>query len=205
MTPTDRFVTRFAAEPPQDALPYGRWAETLRAEFLRACLDLEGDLGEPGELRFFPDRTWWGRTYIPVTSRTSAGLDLYGYVSFAPGHGSEEPSDFEGVADWTEETAEANPEWRMDLCDEVIGGWRGEHANVAAMTLVWGVPVTAAGGAVATAELAGLVVDQCQLFEDRFTLVAPDSYRGDTLEIALWDSRGNEVTRESLYDEDDDD
>ena len=30
MPPTDRFVTSFAAEPPQEPLPYGRWADTLR-------------------------------------------------------------------------------------------------------------------------------------------------------------------------------
>ena len=28
MPPEDRFVPRFAAEPPQDLLPYGRWAQT---------------------------------------------------------------------------------------------------------------------------------------------------------------------------------
>ena len=69
MAPTDRFVTRFAAEPPQDGIPYGRWAERLREEFLAACLriDAEGeDLGEPGELLWHPDRTWDGRTYVPA-------------------------------------------------------------------------------------------------------------------------------------------
>ena len=29
MPPTDRFVARFAAEPPQETLPTGRWAERL--------------------------------------------------------------------------------------------------------------------------------------------------------------------------------
>src|SRR3712207_7889075 len=38
--------------------------------------------------------------------------------------------------------------------------WRGEQGNVAEMTLVWG-RVFVAGGAIVTAELAGLVVDQC--------------------------------------------
>src|SRR3712207_1519937 len=129
MPPEERFVTRFAAEPPQDSLPYGRWAETLRAEFRGAVFEIGEDVGEIGELRFFPDRTWWGRTYVPVTTRTSSGLDVYGFVSFAPGGGDDEPSDFAAHADWTEETAEANPDWRMDLCEEVVGGWRGEHNN----------------------------------------------------------------------------
>jgi hypothetical protein len=200
--PEERFVARFAAEPAQDALPYGRWAETLREHFLAACLEIEEDVGEAGELRYFPDRTWWGRTYVPITSRSSTGLDLYGYVAFAPGHDGAEPADFEAHADWTEETAEANPDWRMDLCEEVIGGWRGEGGRSAAMTLVWGVPLVA-GGAIATAELARLTVDQCPLLEDRFTLIAPDAYRGDTIEVALFDARGSELARESLYEDDD--
>ena len=90
----------------------------------------------------------------------------------------------------------------MDLCDEVIGSWRGEGGNVAEMTLVWGVPQIR-GGIVATAELADLCVDQCLLVEDRFTLVAPDDYRKDFLEIKLFNVRGEELARESLYAEDD--
>ena len=201
MPPEERFVSRFAAEPPQEPVPYGRWAELLKGEFLAACLRLGPDVGEAGELRFFPDRTWWGRTYVPVTSRSSTGLDLFGYVSFAPATEDHDASDFLAEADWTEETAEANPEWQMDLCEEVIGGWRGEQGNTAAMTLVWGVPLVR-GGRVVTAELAGLAVDQCVLADDRFTLVAPDSYRGDDLEIVLWNGRGGELARESLYEDD---
>jgi hypothetical protein len=54
-----------------------------------------------------------------------------------------------------------------------------------------------------TAELANLAVDQCALVEERFTLVAPDDYRGDVLEIKLWDKGGDELALESLYVEDD--
>ena len=88
MPPVERFVCRFAAEPPQEALPHGAWAKTLQAEFLAACLriDAEGqEIGEAGELRWFPDRSWNGRTYVPVTARTTTGLELFGYVSFVPG------------------------------------------------------------------------------------------------------------------------
>ncbi len=201
MPPDSRPVPRFAAEPPQERLPYGRWAETLQAEFLAAALSVEGDLGEPGELVWFPDRTYAGRTYVPVTSRTSTGLELFGHVSFVPG--DPEPSDLRAVADVTEETAEAHPEWRVDLCEEVIGTWRGEGGATAQVTLVWGVPLVDAG-TVATAELGGrvtIVVDQCELIENRFTLVAPDDYRGDTLSVRVWDRRGAELAHESLYDD----
>jgi hypothetical protein len=199
VTPTDRLVCRFAAEPPQEPLPYGRWATRLREEFLAACLEAGPEEGTPQAIVWHPDRTWDGRTYVPATVRTDQQVEFFGFVSFAPGHGDEEPTDFVAVADHTDELAENHPEWRMDLCDEVLGGWRGEGGNVAAMTLVWGVPLLP-GGAVVTAELAGLAVDQCALVEDRFTLIAPDDYRGDTLEVLLWDARGSELARESLYE-----
>jgi hypothetical protein len=204
MPPEDRFVCRFPAEPPQEPIASGRWAETLQAEFLGAALriDTEGtELGDPGELHWFPDRTWAGRTFVPVTSRTANALDLFGYVSYVPGEDGGEPSDYYSWADFTDETSERNPDWRMDLCEEVIGGWRGEHGEMAAMTLVWGVPMVR-GGSIATAELAGLTVDQCVLASDRYTLIAPDAYRGDYLEIALWGMSGNELARESLYEDD---
>ena len=210
MPPEERFVTRFAAEPPQDALPSGRWADTLTAEFLDACLriDSEGeDLGEAGVPTWYPDRTWNGRTYVPVTARTTTNLEVFGYVSFVPGDldGSgdeQEPGDFAASADFTDQLAEANPDWKMDLCDEVIGTWRGEAGNRAEMTLVWGIPQIR-GGIIATAELADLCVDQCLLTGDRFTLIAPDDYRQDFLEIKLFNVRGEELARESLYAEDD--
>ena len=207
MPPEDRFVCRFAAEPPQSPLPYGRWAETLQAEFLAACLRIDADgedLGDAGELAYYPDRTWAGRTYIPVSTRSSTGFELYGYVSFTPGDEHEEPSDFYGWADFTDVTADDNPDWKVDLTEEVVGGWRGEQGKVAAMTLVWGRPLID-GGAVVTAELARLTVDQCTVADDRFTMIAPDAYREDYLEVALYDRKGNQLARESLYEDDGED
>jgi hypothetical protein len=202
MPPTDRFVISFAAEPPQEGLPYGRWAETLKAQFLAAVreLDTEGEeLGEPGEISWFPDRAFSGRTYIPAAARTSGGFELFGFVSFSDG--TDGPSDFEASADFTTEVAESHPDWQLDLNDEVIGTWRGELGNTADMTLVWGVPLIP-GGTQVTAELANLAVDQCELAEQRFTLIAPDNYRSDYLEIKLWGKNGQELARESLYVED---
>ena len=203
MPPEPRFVIRFAAEPPQEGLPYGRWAEQLGSEFLAACLRIDTDdeeIGEPGEISWFPDRTFGGRTYVPATARTTAGYELYGHVSFARDEDGE-PTEFEATADFTGETAEANPDWQIDLCDEVIGAWRGENGSTAAITLVWGVPMVR-DGAIVTAELADLAVDQCTLLEGRFTLIAPDDHRGDTLDVKLFDNRGRELAAESLYEDD---
>ena len=194
-------MPRFAAEPPQEELPYGRWAQRLGEEFLAAALRLDlqaTELGEPGEVLWYPDRSWHGRTYVPGTARTSAGYELFGYVRFVPGGADGEPRDFFAHVDFTEETAERNPDWRIDICDEVIGAWRGHGGQAASMTLVWGHPLVS-GGVVVTAELAGLAVDQCELVDERFTLIAPDDYRHDLLEIKLFDSRDRELARESLY------
>ena len=209
MPPTDRFVISFAAEPPQEALPYGRWSDTLRDHFLAACreIDSEGsDLGEAGEIAWFPDRSYAGRTYIPAVARTTTGYELFGFVSFAEGgeQASRGPVDFVTRVDYTSETAEDNPDWKLDINDEVVAQWRGEQGNVADITLVWGVPMIP-GGAIVTAELANLAVDQCELVEERFTLLAPDNYRQDLLEIKLWDRAGSELASESLYVDDDED
>jgi hypothetical protein len=201
MPPEERFLPRFAAEPPQEDLPYGRWQERLSEEFLTEAERLdsgEAELGEPGEILWYPDRTWHGRTYVPGTTLTTGGYELFGYVRFVPAGEGGEPGDFSAQVDFTEETAERNPDWQLDLCDEVIGSWRGHAGAVAAMTLVWGHPLVS-GGRIATAELADLAVDQCELLHERFTLIAPDDYRHDLLEIKLFGGKGQELARESLY------
>jgi len=201
MPPESFAVPRFAAEPPQEHLPSGRWADTLRAELLAAAQHL-GEIGEPGDVVWFPDRTYAGRTFVPATVRTSDGLELFGYVSYVVG---DEPGNYHSAADITEETAEAHPEWKIDLCDEVIGTWRGTGGRAAQMTLVWGVPLIE-GAAIATAELGGRVrvtVDQCEVVENRFTLIAPDDYGGDTLDVRVFDAKGTELAVESLYEDED--
>jgi len=206
MPPTDRFVITFAAEPPQHELPFGRWAEVLSEQFAAACADIDSEgeeIGTPTEIDWFPDRTFAGRTYVPAASRTAYGYELFGYVSFVD-EGGDGPDDFEARADFTGDTAEANPDWQLDLNEMVLSTWRGEAGHVAEMTIVWGRPLLS-GGVTVTAELADHAVDQCELVEERFTLIAPDNYREDYLEVKLWDKTGHELAVESLYVEDDED
>jgi hypothetical protein len=202
MAPSARPIPSFAAEPPQEALPYGRWAETLAESFLEACHGIESDeeLGDPGEVVWFPDRTFAGRTYVPATAPTSNGYELFGFVSFAREHEGAAAADLEAEADFTDETAEANPHWRLDLSDQEIGTWRGPEGRRGEIALVWGVALVGAG-AVATTELGPDTTDQCLLVEDRFTLVSLDNYTGDFIEVKLWDRRGRELAAESLYEE----
>lgn len=210
MPPEPRPSPRFAAEPPQEEQPHGRWEARLREELLSALpslQDSEPALGSPGDVLWYPDRSWHGRTYVPATCATDSGYELFGYVRFVAAGASGEPHDFFAQLDFTDQTAARNPDWELDLCDEVVGSWRGEGGASAAMTLVWGHPLIA-GGRIVTAELGDATVDQCVLVSERFTLLAPDDYRHDLLEVVLYDGRGRELARESLYaahdDEDED-
>ena len=202
MPPSERPIPRFAAEPPQEALPYGRWADALAGRFREAvdAIESDEDLGEVGEVRWFPDRTWSDRTYYPASATTTTGYEVFGYVSFTREHEGAEASDFYAVADFTDETAEANPDWTLDLSDEELGPWRGPQSRRGVMTLVWGVALVP-HGAVATAELGPTTTDQCVLLEDRFTLVSLDNYTGDYIEVKLWGEGGAELAAESLYEE----
>ena len=202
MPPEERPIPRFVAEPPQEVLPYGRWADALGERFREACalIEADEDIGEPGDITWFPDRTFSGRTYVPATAPTSEGFEVFGYVSFTREHEGAEATAFEARADYTDETAEANPDWELDLSDHEITSWRGPQGRRGEMTLVWGVAIRS-GGAIVTAELGPTVTDQCQLSEDRFTLVSLDNYTGDYIHVKLWSGTGGELAAESLYEE----
>jgi hypothetical protein len=188
----------FAAEPPQEPLPYGRWAEALGEQFAAAAP--EGNEVDVAAIAWFPDRTWNGRTYVPATVPVGDG-EVFGYVSYTREHEGAQAADFRATADFTEETAEQNPDWTLDLSDEEIGQWRGPQGRRGIVTLVWGVALVP-NGAVATAELGPTTTDQCELVDDRFTLVSVDTYTGDYVEVRLYGARGAELARESLYEED---
>lgn len=192
----------FVAEPPQESMPYGRWEERLRDEVVAAVGRMETDeeIGETGQLTWFPERTWGGRTYVPFTAPTSEGFEVFGYVSYTREHEGAEATGFAAVADYTTETAEANPDWSLDLSDQEVGHWRGPEGRRGALTLVWGVALVD-GGAVATTELGPTTTDQCTLVDNRFTLVSLDDYTGDYVEVRLFDRRGRELARESLYED----
>jgi hypothetical protein len=202
MPPEQRPIPRFVAEPPKEGRPYGRWADALTRHFLAAVdlVDTDEDLGEPGEVSWFPDRTFAGRTYIPASATTSTGFEVLGYVSFTREHEGAEARGFEAFADYTDETAEANPDWELDLSDHELAPFNGGGPRRGEITLVWGVALVT-NGVLATAELGPTTVDQCQLMDDRFTLVALDSYTGDYLEVKLYGQGGGELATESLYED----
>ena len=194
MPPAVRPIPLFAAEPSQEPLPYGRWGEALTEHFAARCETPIGDVS------WFPDRTWAGRTYVPATAPAEAGGEWFGFVSYTREHEGAQATDFVAEADFTEETAELNPDWSLDLSDHEIGQWRGAEGKRGVITLVWGVALVA-NGAVATAELGPDTTDQCPLVDNRFTLVSLDAYTGDYVEVRLYGARGAELARESLYED----
>jgi hypothetical protein len=221
--PTARPIPRFIADFPQEGRPYGRWAGRLTEEFAKACERHTAEAGsplDPETIRWFPERGWGGRMYVPVTGRgaepTGGGepaqgqqasrpvlVEYFGHVSFVrPEDG--EPDDLRASADFTDVTAEDNPHWKIDLSDDVIGAWRAEGDRGADITLVWGLPLVR-GAVAATAELDGEVLDQAPVQDGRFTLIAVDAVRGFGddlfLEVRLWDRTLRQLAAESLYDE----
>jgi hypothetical protein len=202
MPPDQRPIPRFIAEPPHDGLPYGRWADQLRGLFVDAVNEIDTEdeeIGQPEEISWFPERTLGDRTYIPATARTTEGLEVFGFVAFDHGPGGE-PSSFTARADYTDETADTHPDWELDLSEEEIGSWRGSGDLTGTVALVWGHALRP-GGALATAELGPTTTDQCEVVEDRFTLISLDEWTGDYLEVKLWDAKGGLIAGESLYEE----
>jgi hypothetical protein len=188
----------YTAEPQQEPLPYGRWAEALAGQFLdRARAETESEVGD---IRWFPERTWNGRTYVPATAPLEDGGEVGGFVSYSREHEGAQATDFAAAAYSTEDTAEDNPDWTLDLNDEEIGHYRGPQGRRGKITLVWGVALVP-NGAVATAELGPTTTDQCELVDDLFTLVSLDDYTGDYIEVRLYGPNGDELASEPLYEE----
>jgi hypothetical protein len=207
--PVARPVPSFVASSSQEGIPYGRFAEILGEHFREraaAIEDLPGGAEPPTEIAWFPERAWGGRVWIPAAARVDSEdgqIEIFGHVSYVqPDEG--EPQDLRAVADFTDVLADDNPEWRIDLNDDVIGRWRGERSMSGDVTLVWGRPLVP-GAVGATAELGAATVDQLEISDGRFTLIALDALEGfgdDVfLEVKLWSRRAQELASESLYAE----
>ena len=223
MPPTRKPFPRFIADAAQETAPYGRWEERLTSEFVSACEPLVPEAGsavDPETIRWFPDRLWSGRVYVPVSARAADATtdedgeavlaEFYGWVSYVPGEDDGEPAAMRAKADFTDVTAEDNPDWKIDINDDVVGAWRTDGSRGGDVTLIWGLPLVR-GAVAATAELDGETIDQAPVHEGRFTLVAVDAVHGFGddlfLEVKLWNRSVRELASESLYaeaDEEDD-
>jgi hypothetical protein len=208
VAPNPRPIPSFIADTSQEGIAAGRFAVRLREAFVEAVdavEDLPVGATVPEEIDWFPERAWGGRVWVPVSARTESEegtLELFGHVSYALPIGEGDATDFRATADFTDVLAEDNPDWKIDLNDDVIGRWRGENGRAGAVTLVWGRPLVR-GAVAATAELDGETVDQEEIVRDRFSLVALDAleaYGDDVfMQVKLWTRRAVELASESLY------
>ena len=208
MPPNPRPIPRFIADNSQEGIPHGRFAEQLAETFRAGCREIEdlpAGVSAPSQIEWFPERTWGGRTWVPATARAEGDegeIELFGHVSYVrPQDG--DPEDLRAKADFTDVLAENNPDWKIDLNDDVIGHWKGEARMGGDITLVWGRPLVP-GAVAATAELELETVDQEALSDNRFTLLALDALKGYGddifLTVKLWSRRAAELAAESLYD-----
>jgi hypothetical protein len=215
MPPIRRPFPRFIADASQENRPYGRFEERLREAFASACEPFAAEAGsalDPMTVKWFPDRSWGGRVYVPASGRAAEAVatdegepalaEFYGWVSFARGDEAGEPQDLKAKADFTDVTADDNPEWKIDLNDDVVGDWRTDGGRGGDVTLIWGLPLVR-GAVAVTAELDGDPIDQAPITDGRFTLVAVDAVHGFGddlfLDVKLWDRAVRELASESLY------
>ena len=137
----------------------------------------------------------------PAPRAPEGRLELFGHVSYVQPAAASPPTS-RAEADFTDVLAEDNPDWKIDLNDDVIGRWRGENGRAGAVTLVWGRPLVR-GAVAATAELDGETVDQEEISNGRFTLIALDALEGYGddifMQVKLWSRRAQELASESLY------
>jgi hypothetical protein len=220
MPPTKRPFPRFIADASQQGRPYGRFEDRLRNEFARACNGLKVEAGaalDPMTVKWFPDRAWGGRVYVPASGRAETEttdengdpvlVEFYGWVSFAQVDGESEPTDLRSKTDFTDVTAEDNPDWKIDINDDVVGAWTTDGGRGGDVTLIWGLPLVR-GAVAVTAELEGETLDQAPVVDGRFTLISVDAVHGfgDDLfcEVKLFDRAVRELASESLYAESED-
>ncbi len=216
--PSGRPYPRFVADAPQEKAPYGRFEERLAESFIAACTPLDEESGtsvDPESLTWFPERAWGGRVYVPAIGDSlqpdesdDPRVEYFGHVSFVRAGDEEEPTDLRASADFTDVTADDNPEWKVDLNDDVIGQWRADGDRGGDITLIWGLPLVR-GAVAVTAELDEETIDQTAVNDGRFTLIAVDAVHGfgdeQYLSVVLWDRRMTKLAGESLYEAADDD
>ena len=204
MPPAERPLPCYAAEPPQEPLPYGRWGEALGEHFRVAAAGIETDeeLGEPGDITWFPDRTWGGRTYVPATAPTSEGFELFGFVSYTREHEGAQAADFSARRRLHRRDRRGQP--GLDARPLRPGDRplarprrppRRDHPRVGRV----------AGGQRRGGHRRARPHHHrpVRAGDDRFTLVSLDDYTGDYVEVRLFAQRGAELARESLYEDED--
>ena len=163
------------------------------------------DLGEPGEIDLVPG-PHLARAHVRARDRAHRhGLELFGYVSFAPGGDGEEPGDFHAVRRLHRaRPPRPTPTGRSTSATRSSARGAASRARPPPMTLVWGRPLVD-GGAVVTAELADLARRPVRAARGPLHAASrPTTTAATRSTSSVFDRRGGELAHESLYAEDDD-
>ena len=199
-------LRRRAAAGPAALRPLGRHAAGRVPRRLPAgSTPRASELGEAGAIDLVPRPHVGGPHLRPVTARTTTGLDLFGYVSFTPGDDERRARRLlrRGPTSPTRPPT-ATPSGRWTSARRSIGGWRGENGEVAAMTLVWGVPARARRRD-RHRRARRPHRRPVPVAEDRFTLIAPGRLPRRLPRDRALGRAGGELARESLYEDDGED
>jgi len=198
MPPTGEIVPRYVAEPPQ-VDPARSLRRPLAREFLDAVQRLDGS-ANPASCPSSPDRSGTAihTCRSPAASADgSRGLrvrDVLGFPPTAPSRPTSLPT-----RTTHDETPIPTPIGKIDLCDEVIGGWRGVTRRQRLDDLVWGRPRRAAASRRRARRAHRRRVRAVR--GPLHACSAPERLRRQLLEIALT-TAGSELARESLYEDD---
>src|SRR5262245_55814802 len=98
MPPVSRPYPRFIPDASRDGPPDGAWAAQLADAFVAHCETVDEAAGapiDPATIRWFPERSWGGRTYVPATGRATQAsipegsdgaepviVEYFGWVAF---------------------------------------------------------------------------------------------------------------------------
>jgi len=200
-----RLIPQFAAEPPQETLPYGRWADLLRGQLLRRSCAWRGRGGGPrraGRHRLVP-RPHLGRAHVRARDDAhTTGLELYATSSFTLGERG--PDDFDASAFATDILGRGRPAGRSTSSDDEIAPGA---ATAAARRLdaSSGCPATRRRR-VATAELAEVTSRSVRADREPLHADRPDRYPHptDELQVALFNARASSCARVALRGDGDD-
>ena len=215
VAPIRRPFPRSVADASQEGRPYGRWEERLRGVRRRVrAARLRGRLdARSATVKWFriaagraPSTCRRQRRPSRRPTRTARGRSPSTSAGSRSGSRARtgSPRTWRRGADFTDVTAAANPGWKIDLNDDVIGRWRTDGGRGGDITLIWGLPLIR-GAVAVTAELDDDPLDQAPVADGRFTLVAVDAVSGFGddlfLEVKLWGRSMKLLASESLYAE----
>ena len=180
--------------------------DKLREEFLAACLasrPTEPSSASPARSPSTPTARTSGARTCPRARRTSTDLELFGYVSFIAPRATARPEDFARDRRLhRRDRGTPTRSGRSTSATRSSAAGAASSDNVAAMTLVWGTPMTD-GATVATAELGRRRRRPVRTSRPTVSRSSPPTTTAATRSRSPCSTTtARELARESLYEDD---